>query len=198
MSSPVAKRGAEGSPSPPPPQKKQATEGLRKSTRSSIQPPTVSLAPVTQKPTGPVTWDTMLEREKKGLVKQNTQQNCQPTAHKRRVERKPVPRPPSPTAASQSKQAIEGRKKRKTHYQKTGIELGPGERVGFEPKMLTPPKKGVRWGAPLEAGYSSELETHSPSEAKKVTVEGSQLAKTEVVSSYSEKIGASPRLIAWW
>ena len=180
LSSPQ-KRSAVDSPSPPP-AKKQAMEGLRKSTRA-IRPPSVSLAPVAERPIeiGPLTWDTMLERDKKGLVKQNTKLNCQPAAHSRKVERKPIPRPPSPTAASQSKEAIEGRRKRKQYLEKTGIQLGPGESIGFAPKMLTPPKKGVRWGAPLEAGYSSDLDTHSPSTAKNVNAEG--IAKIEAVSS---------------
>jgi hypothetical protein len=125
----------------------------------------------------------MLDRERKGLVKKNTKLNCVPTPHKREIERKSIPRPPSPNAAMQTRQAIEGRRKRKAHFLETGIELGPGESTDFEPKMLTPPKKGVRWGAPLESGYSSEPETHSPSQAKGKKVDGSLLVKkSEVVS----------------
>ncbi|KAF8542260.1 hypothetical protein BDD12DRAFT_876871 [Trichophaea hybrida] len=134
----------------------------------------------------------MLDRERKGLVKKNTKLNCMPTPHKREVERKPIPRPPSPNAAMQTRQAIEGRRRRKAHFLETGIELGPGESTDFEPKMLTPPKKGVRWGTPLESGYSSEPETHFPSQAKGKKVEGS-LVKSEVaLDKFGNLEGASP------
>ena len=123
----------------------------------------------------------MIQRERAELVRKNTQKNCVPTPHKRQVERRPIPRPPSPNAALQTRLAAEDRRKRKAHFERTGVELGPGDPFGFEPKPLTPPKKGVRWGAPLEQGYSSEPEeTHTPSVAKTLEVEAGVLAKKVV------------------
>ena len=122
----------------------------------------------------------MVDRERQGLVRKNTQLNCAPSLHTREVERKPISRPPSPNAALQTKLAMDGRRKRKAHFLKTGIELGPGENIDFKPKSLTPPRKGVRWGAPLESGYTSEPETHSPSQAKGLQTE-SKLVNKEVV-----------------
>jgi hypothetical protein len=124
--------------------------------------------------TGPLTWDNMLERERKDLVKKHTKVNCVPTPHKQQLVRKPIPRPPSPTAEGQTRAAREARRKRKAHQMETGVELGPGEDVGFMPKVLTPPKKGVRWDAPLESGYSSDLEVHSPSAAKRLKANNGQ------------------------
>jgi len=176
------------------PAKKQAMEGVRRSGRAAVRPPTISLAPAAPRPTGPLTWETMLERERKELVKKNTNLNCMPTPHKRQIERKPTPRPPSPTAALQTKAAAEGRRKRKAHLLETGIELGPGESPssGFVPKDLTPPKRGVRWGAPLEYGNSSDAETYS-TQVRKAKIDGGRLAKgTVVLDKFGNLEGASP------
>jgi hypothetical protein len=86
-----------------------------------------------------------------GPGEKNTKVNCVPTPHKQQLVRKPIPRPPSPTAEGQTRAAREARQLRKAHQLETGVELGPGEDMGFMPKVLTPPKKGVRWGMPLEA-----------------------------------------------
>ncbi|KAI5859138.1 hypothetical protein BZA05DRAFT_383470 [Tricharina praecox] len=137
----------------------------------------------------------MLERERKELVKKNTNLNCMPTPHKRQVERKPIARPPSPTAALQTKAAADGRRKRKAHLLETGVELGPGESPssGFVPKEPTPPKRGVRWGAPLESGNGSDAETHSPTQARLARIDGSRLAKGPVaLDKFGNLEGASP------
>jgi hypothetical protein len=125
----------------------------------------------------------MLERERKGLVSMNTQLNCKPTPHKRELERKLIARPKSPTAELQTRKAMECRKKRKAYFMETGVELGAGESVGYKPKELTPPKKGVRWGVPLELGYDEELQTHSPSQAKLTQAESGVLIKDNTTVS---------------
>jgi len=175
--------------------KNQAMEGVRRSGRAAVKPPTISLAPAAPRPAGPLTWDTMLERERKELVKKNTSLNCMPTPHKRQVERKSIPRPPSPTAALQTKAAAERRRKRTAHFLETGIELGPGESPssGFVPKDLTPPKRGVRWGAPLETGNGSDAETYSPLQTKTAGIDGGRLVNGSVaLDKFGNLEGASP------
>ncbi|KAA8910998.1 hypothetical protein FN846DRAFT_483572 [Sphaerosporella brunnea] len=169
-SSPRKRSAEDSAPSPRATKKSATSEGVRKSARNSLgRPPPLSLAPIPVRPSGaPLSWDNMLERERKDLVKKNTKTNCMPAPHKQKIVRKAIPRPPSPTAEVQTRVAKEARRKRKAHQLDTGVELGPGENPGFLPKSLTPPKKGVRWNAPLESGYSSDLEVHSPSAAKKL------------------------------
>jgi len=87
---------------------------------------------------------------------------------------------------------MDGRRKRKAHFLKTGIELGPGENVDFKPKRLTPPRKGVRWGAPLESGYTSEPETRSPSQARGLQTESKLVNKEVVLDKFGNLEGAPP------
>src|SRR5690606_32421524 len=93
-------------------------------------PPPPSLAPRAPIEGSPG-WQTMLEREQKLLVKKNTEANIQPPVvpHKHKTIRKPVPRPPSPTPQSQARMAAQERRRRKLHFERTGVELGAGESV---------------------------------------------------------------------
>jgi hypothetical protein len=125
----------------------------------------------------------MTDREKMDTVKKNTQKNCVPAAHTREVQWMPIPRPPSPNAKTQTRLAAESRKKRSQYFEETGIELGPGDDLGDEPKILTPPKKGVRWESPLEAGFEDELEMHSPTAARTYVVDKGLVKKDQAVST---------------
>jgi hypothetical protein len=114
----------------------------------------------------PFTWDNMRDWEQKELVRKNTKFNSAHAPHKKKIMIKAIRRPATPTMEEEARATRVARQKRKAYLMETGVELGPGEEVGFVPKVLTPPKKGVRWGVPLEIGDDEDLKRHSPSPAK--------------------------------
>jgi hypothetical protein len=127
------------------------TEAVRRSSRSNLgRPPPLLLAP-NQVRTDPLTWDSMLERERKDLVKKNTKVNCVPTPHKQQLVRKPIPRPPSPTAEGQTRAAREARQKRKAHQMETGVKLGT-PRIS----RSTPPRR-PKSSRPIMASLSTPM-----------------------------------------
>lgn len=78
----------------------------------------------------------------------------------------------SPDAETQHRRAWEERLRRYEFQEETGIVLGPGDPMGWEPEVVTPTRKAVRWHADLEFGWSEDLEKTSPSTAKQVESNG--------------------------
>lgn len=190
----MAQPGNSGLPTTPP------TPPVRRgrSSRVGSKIPRTSLAP-RPPTTGSPKWDTMLERDRKKLVAKNTEANIQPppVPHKHQIIRKNNARPPSPTPETQSKLAATQRHRRKLHFERTGIELGPGETVeeararakggysnkatkGKEPAKKEEAKETkIKWGAPLEQEVETGLPKKSPSTAKtKVPTKGAVRRRT--------------------
>jgi len=90
----------------------------------------------------------------------------------RKVVRVERDRSSSPDAKTQHHRALEDRMKRYEVQEETGIVLGPGDPMDYEPETKTPTRKGVRWHADLEFGWDEDLEKNSPSAAKKKAMEG--------------------------
>ena len=90
----------------------------------------------------------------------------------RKVVRVERDRSSSPDAKTQHRRALEDRMKRYEVQEETGIVLGPGDPMDYEPEIKTPTRKGVRWHADLEFGWDEDLEKNSPSAAKKKAKEG--------------------------
>lgn len=85
----------------------------------------------------------------------------------RQVIRMERDRSSSPDAKTQHRLAREQRIKRYEIQRDTGIVLGPGDPLDYEPEYRTPSKKGVRWHEDLEMGWDSELEKSSPKASKR-------------------------------
>jgi len=90
----------------------------------------------------------------------------------RKVVRVERDRSSSPDAKTQHRRALENRMKRYEVQEETGIVLGPGDPMDYEPEIKSPTRKGVRWHADLEFGWDEDLEKNSPSAAKKKAKEG--------------------------
>ena len=90
----------------------------------------------------------------------------------------------SPDAETQHRRAWEERLKRYEFQEETGIVLGPGDPIGWEPEVVTPTRKAVRWHADLEFGWNEDLEKNSPSTAKQVESKGLKGIIKKTVSAF--------------
>ncbi|KAF8446644.1 hypothetical protein BGX38DRAFT_655176 [Terfezia claveryi] len=114
----------------------------------------------------------------------------------RKVVRVERDRSSSPDAKTQHRRALEDRKKRYEVEEETGIVLGPGDPMDYEPEIKTPTRKGVRWHTDLEFGWDEDLEKNSPSAAKKKAKEGFNgiVRKQVPLDPFGNVVGPRPRI----
>lgn len=133
--------------------------------RTRVAPGTISLGP---KRLIKESLAKMTQPEITQMTNRHTEKNRKYNIDfERKIVRVERDRSSSPDAKEQHRRAYEDRMKRLEHQEETGIVLGPGDPMDFEPEMKTPSKKGVRWHSELEFGWDTEPEKHTPKTAKR-------------------------------